>query len=452
MPSYSTKFKARMVQRMVGPGAVTATDLAEETGISQSTLSAWLREARTLGGKMPDTPSPAPATPAAAVVVTAPTTTPPTSAPRARKPQEQLRILALADTLNPEELGAMLRREGLHAAELEGWRSAVIAALQGQAPSAAATTSAADRRRIQSLERELDRKEKACEVLGLSVRTTQRWKLDPDGDDGREGPHTRPANALSDVERQRALSALHRPEHHDASPKTIVAQLADRGEYVASESTLYRLLRAAGELTHRGRAKAPVHREAPSHRATGPNQVWSWDITYLLSAVRGVFYYLYLIVDIWSRQIMGWALHTEESQEHAAALIATAAKNARVDPGTLTLHSDNGGPMRGGTMLAMLYELGIRSSFSRPRVSDDNPFSEALFRTLKYVPQYPRKPFESAASARAWIEQFVRWYNDEHLHSGIGFVTPAARHAGRDVEQLAARRAVYETARAARCV
>lgn len=157
------------------------------------------------------------------------------------------------------------------------------------------------------------REEKACEVLGLSVRTTQRWKLDPDGDDGREGPHTRPANALSDVERQRALSALHRPEHHDASPKTIVAQLADRGEYVASESTLYRLLRAAGELTHRGRAKAPVHREAPSHRATGPNQVWSWDITYLLSAVRGVFYYLYLIVDIWSRQIMGWALHTEES-------------------------------------------------------------------------------------------------------------------------------------------
>ena len=292
------------------------------------------------------------------------------------------------------------------------------------------------------------REERACEVLGLSVRTTQRWKLDPDGDDGREGPHTRPANALSDAERQRALSALHRPEHHDASPKTIVAKLADRGEYVASESTLYRLLRAAGELTHRGRAKAPVHRETPSHRATGPNQVWSWDITYLLSAVRGVFYYLYLIVDIWSRQIMGWALHTEESQEHAAALIAAAAKNARVDPGTLTLHSDNGGPMRGGTMLAMLCELGIRSSFSRPRVSDDNPFSEALFRTLKYVPQYPRRPFESEACARAWVEQFVRWYNCEHLHSGIGFVTPAARHAGRDVAQLEARRAVYEAARA----
>lgn len=185
MPSYSTKFKARMVQRMVGPGAVTATDLAEETGISQSTLSAWLREARTLGGKMVDTSSPAPAAPAAAVAVTTPTTTPPTSAPRTRKPQEQLRILALADTLNPEELGAMLRREGLHAAELEAWRSAVIAALQGQVPSAAATTSAADRRRIQSLERELDRKEKALAETAALLVLQKKVRLYLEGEDER---------------------------------------------------------------------------------------------------------------------------------------------------------------------------------------------------------------------------------------------------------------------------
>lgn len=216
---------------------------------------------------------------------------------------------------------------------------------------------------------------------------------------------------------------------------------------------MYRVLRAEGELTPRGRARPPVRREAPSHRATGPSQVWSWDIPYLLSPVRGVFFYLYLIVDIWSRRIMGRAVHTEESQEHAAALIAAAliaaaALAAGVDPGTLILHSDNGGPMRGRTTLAMLYDLGIRASFSRPRVSDDNPFSEALFRTLKYVPQYPRKPFESADATRAWVQTFVPWYNGQHLHSGIGFVTPEARHRGGDGAQLAARRAVYEAARA----
>lgn len=293
------------------------------------------------------------------------------------------------------------------------------------------------------------REEKACEMLGLSVRTVQRWKLDPEGDDRREGPHTRPANALSESERQHVLSTLHQPEHHDASPKTIVVKLADRGKYVASESTMYRLLRAEGELVPRGRAKPPVRRETPSHRATGPNQVWSWDITYLLSPVLGVFFYLYMIMDIWSRRIMGWAVHTEESQDHAAALIAAAAEAAGVDPGTLVLHADNGGPMRGGTMLAMLHKLGIHPSFSRPRVSDDNPFSEALFRTLKYVPNYPRKPFETVTAARVWGERFVRWYNEEHLHSGIGWVTPEARHRGRDVAQLEARRAVYEQAREA---
>lgn len=293
------------------------------------------------------------------------------------------------------------------------------------------------------------REEKACEVLGLSVRTVQRWKLAPDGEDGRHGPHTRPSHALTDAEEASVLTALHQPEFHDASPKTLVARLADRGEYLASESTMYRLLRAEGELTHRGRAKAPEPRETPSHRATGPNQVWSWDITYLLSPVCGVFFYLYLIVDIWSRRIMGWAVHLTESQGHAAALLDAAAKAADVDPGTLVLHSDNGGPMRGGTMLAKMRALGIQPSFSRPRVSDDNPFSEALFRTLKYLPSYPHAPFADLAAARRWVEQFVAWYNGTHLHSGIGWVTPTQRHVGTDVAILASRRAVYEAARAA---
>lgn len=293
------------------------------------------------------------------------------------------------------------------------------------------------------------REAKACEVLGLSVRTVQRWRLDPAGDDGRHGPHTRPPHALTEAERDRVLTALHQPEFHDASPTTVVARLADRGEYLASESTMYRLLRAEGELTRRGRAKAPEPRATPSHRATGPNQVWSWDITYLLSPVLGVFFYLYLIVDIWSRRIMGWAVHTTESQAHAAALLDAAAKAAGIEPGTLVLHADNGGPMRGATMLATMRALGVVSSFSRPRVSDDNPFSEALFRTLKYVPSYPHTPFADLAAAIRWVATFVAWYNGTHLHSGIGFVTPEQRHFGHDVAILTSRRAVYEAARAA---
>lgn len=146
---------------------------------------------------------------------------------------------------------------------------------------------------------------------------------------------------------------------------------------------------------------------------------------------------------------MGWAVHTTESQVHAAALLEAAAKAAGVDPGTLVVHADNGGPMRGATMLATMRALGIQPSFSRPRVSDDNPFSEALFRTLKYIPSYPHHPFADLAAARRWVEHFVTWYNGSHLHSGIGFVTPDDRHAGRDVALLASRRAVYEAARAA---
>ena len=291
------------------------------------------------------------------------------------------------------------------------------------------------------------REEEACDAVGLSARTLQRWRRDPEGDDGRAGPHARPANALSDEERRLALAALHRPEHHDASPKTVVAKLADRGEYVASESTMYRLLRAEGELVPRGRARPPVRRETPSHRATGPNQVWSWDITYLPTTVKGVFLYLYLVMDIWSRRIMGWAVHPTESSDHAAVLLARACEVAGVKPGTLVIHSDNGGPMRGATLLATLQKLGVMPSYSRPRVSDDNPFSEALFRTLKYVPWYSGKPFENADGASRWVEGFVRWYNREHLHSGISFVTPDARHQELDAAQLENRRAVYQAAR-----
>ena len=293
------------------------------------------------------------------------------------------------------------------------------------------------------------RLERACEVVGLDLRTVQRWRARgaEGGEDLRRGPSTTPSNALSAEERAKVLEIARSAEFRDSSPKTIVPTLADRGEYVASESSFYRVLREAGEMTHRGRARPPTPRPVPTHTATGPNQVWSWDITYLPTTVKGVFLYLYLVMDIWSRRIMGWAIHPEESSQHAAVLIDRACKAAGVAPGTLVIHSDNGGPMRGATLLATLQKLGVMPSYSRPRVSDDNPFSEALFRTLKYVPWYHGKPFENVDAASRWVEGFVRWYNREHLHSGISYVTPDARHQGLDAAQLEQRRAVYQAAR-----
>ena len=211
---------------------------------------------------------------------------------------------------------------------------------------------------------------------------------------------------------------------------------------------MYRVLRAEQLLAHRGRAKAPVRRTVCAHVATGPDQVWSWDITYLTTPVRGIFLYLYLMMDVWSRKVVGAAVHDVESADLAAALFREPCRTHGVDPRGIVLHADNGGPMKGATMLATLHRLGITPSFSRPRVSDDNPFSEALFKTLKYCPAYPEGGrFTGLEAARAWVEKFVEWYNNVHLHSGINFVTPASRHHAKDQAILDQRKVVYESAR-----
>lgn len=290
------------------------------------------------------------------------------------------------------------------------------------------------------------RVEKAAELLGVTPRTFTRWRAD-EGGDGRAAAGISPAHKLSDAERELVLEIAHRPEFRDMSPRQIVPLLADRNEYVASESTFYRVLREAGELAHRGHARPNKSRKPDEHVATAPNQVWSWDITYLRSPVRGVFFYLYLVVDIFSRKVVGWRVHLEESADLAAALVAAAVAAEGVDPDELVLHADNGGPMKGSTMLAMLQRLGVIASFSRPSVSDDNAFIEALFRTLKYRPGYPRTPFATVEEARAWVKGFVTWYNDVHLHSGIRYVTPTNRHAGRDKAILAHRHSVYRAAK-----
>lgn len=288
------------------------------------------------------------------------------------------------------------------------------------------------------------RQEAACARVGVSERTLQRWQLSTE--DGRHGPRSAPANSLSEVERQVLVAMANSAQFRDLSPKQIVPSLADQGVYLASESTIYRVLKAENLMAHRGRAKAPVPRPKPELFANGPNQVWTWDISYLRSCVRGEFFYLYMVVDIFSRRIVGWGVYDEESADLSSALIARASLDAGTPVG-LKLHSDNGGPMKGCTMLAMLQSLGMSASFSRPRVSDDNPYSEALFRTVKYSAMFPNKPFETIESARTWVAGFVDWYNTKHRHSAIRFVTPDQRHFGHEAALLAKRDALYELAR-----
>jgi putative transposase len=288
---------------------------------------------------------------------------------------------------------------------------------------------------------------KACEVIGITVRTYQRWGKSPGKADGRHGPRGRPANSLSDEERAELIAIATSERFRELAPSQIVPILAEEGVYVASESSFYRVLRHEKLLAHREGSR-PRHNGRPAeYIATGPNQVWSWDITYLRSALRGQFYYLYLVVDVWSRKIVAWEVATRESSEIAAVMIAGASLQNGVDRDHLVIHSDNGGPMKGATLLATLQFLGIMPSFSRPRVYDDNPYSEALFRTLKYRPEYPSLPLQSVQEAQRWVEGFVSWYNTEHRHSGIRFVTPESRHAGREAQVLARRKEVYEEAK-----
>lgn len=199
-------------------------------------------------------------------------------------------------------------------------------------------------------------------------------------------------------------------------------------------------------IKHRANRQPARNSRPREKRARRPRQVWSWDITYLPTSTRGRFWYLYLIMDVFSRKIVGWAVHEREDSELSAALIDRACQREGIRRDQLTLHSDNGGPMKGSTMLAKLQDLGVMPSFSRPSVSNDNPYSESLFGTLKTRPSYPGH-FESLETACAWMKRFVQWHNDEHLHSSIGYVTPNQRHNGTDVRVLQKRRRVYEQAR-----
>ena len=287
----------------------------------------------------------------------------------------------------------------------------------------------------------------AAEIIGLSARTIIRWRSSKNCLDKRNGPNRVPSNKLRDQERQKVLKIANSPEYRDLSPNQIVPKLADMGIYLASESTFYRIMRDEKLINHREPSKPASSPRPREHVATGPCQVWSWDITYLKTDVKGIFLYLYMIMDVWSRKIVAAKVFEEECMEHSSILFAQACMRHGVEKDQLVLHSDNGGPMKGSTMLATLHTLGVIPSFSRPRVSNDNPFSESLFRTMKYRPEYPSKPFFLIEEAQLWVDGFVLWYNSEHLHSSIRFITPDDRHDGREDQILSERHRVYEEAK-----
>ncbi len=217
---------------------------------------------------------------------------------------------------------------------------------------------------------------------------------------------------------------------------------------MASESSYYRILRAHGEQHHRGRARAPRPKGDPQrHRVTRPNTCWSWDVTYLPTPVRGQFYYLYLIVDIYSRKIVDVEVFDQESMANRSEVIQRAVLRVGCINQPLVLHADNGSAMRGSTLQATLQRLNITPLYSRPRLSNDNAFSESLFRTCKYRPYYPMDGYKSLSAAQQWVIDFVHWYDREHGHSAIRFVTPGEQHAGQDAEVLARRDAIYTEAK-----
>jgi len=291
----------------------------------------------------------------------------------------------------------------------------------------------------------------ACEELGISRRTLQRWRSDltPLEDQRPVVERPVPKNKLSEEERDVLVKTVNQPEFKSLPPSQIVPRLADEGVYIASESTLYRVLKERDMQHHRGRSKRPTSKPIATHCATGPNQVWMWDITWIPGPIKGIYFYLYLILDLYSRKIIAWEIWSEESAENASVLVRrgmlSEQRISHQQP--LVLHSDNGSPMKGASLLETLYQLGITPSRSRPRVSNDNPYAESIFRTCKYRPDFPSKGFANLTEARTWVLSFVCWYNKEHRHSGLNFLTPNQRHNGSSEQIFEQRRQVYEQAK-----
>jgi putative transposase len=251
--------------------------------------------------------------------------------------------------------------------------------------------------------------------------------------------------ALTEVERKEVRRVLECPEHVDEAPATVYAKLLDEGIYLCSERTMYRVLHSHDEVKERRRQATHPAKVKPELVATKPNQVWSWDISKLRGPAKWTWYYLYTILDIFSRYVVGWMLAHSENARLAKALIANAVEQQGIGRGQLTVHADRGSPMVARPVVYLYAELGVTKSYSRPHTSNDNPYSESHFRTFKYTPEYPDR-FGSFEDAHAYCARFFPWYNDDHRHSGIGFHTPADVHYGRAEEIRRQRAIVLNTA------
>ncbi len=283
----------------------------------------------------------------------------------------------------------------------------------------------------------------ACEVVGVSRATLYRSRQPPSP---RLLPVPRPPSPrrISDAERQHILDVLHSPEFTDQPPTEVYATLLERGVYLASIRSMYRILAEAGETGERRNQRPPHKYAKPSLTATAPNQVWTWDITKLATTRKGVFLMAYVIIDLYSRYVVGWMVAAKECQHLAAQLFAETIARHGIEPG-LQVHSDRGSAMKSDTLAQLLATLGASRSFSRPRVSDDNPFSEAQFKTLKYQPDYPGH-FESEMHGRGYLQDFFGWHNEEHHHSGLALFTPSDVFHGRVEEVRIVRQAALDAA------
>ena len=283
----------------------------------------------------------------------------------------------------------------------------------------------------------------ACRALGVSRATVYRRRRPPAPPADRRPP----ARALTAAERETTLAQLHSPRFVDHAPREIYATLLDEGQYLCSARTMYRLLTAADEIRERRNQLRHVA-PRPELLATRPNEVWSWDITKLLGPAKWTYYYLYVILDIFSRYVVGWMVAHAESARLAERLLAATCETQAIRPGQLTVHADRGSSMTSKPVALLLADLGITRTHSRPHVSNDNPFSEAQFKTLKSRPEFPER-CASAEAARAFCHPFFAWYNTEHRHGGIGWLTPAMVHDGQVALIRTARQQVLTAAYAA---
>ncbi len=266
----------------------------------------------------------------------------------------------------------------------------------------------------------------ACRALGVPrasvYRERRRREFPP-----QLGTRPSPARSLSESERQQVADLLHSRRFVDKAPAAVWAELLDEGSYLCSIRTMYRILGERNEVRERRLQRRHPHFDKPELLATAPNQCWSWDITKLKGPVKWSYYYLYVVLDIFSRYVVGWMVATQESSSLARTLIGQSCTKQRIQSGRLTLHADRGASMKSKALALLLADLGVTKSHSRPHVRDDNPYSESQFKTLKYRPQFPQR-FGSIQDAREFCRKFFRWYNSQHRHSGIGLHTPEDVH------------------------